>query len=193
MRSLWELQGKSKYIVPNYGNTQSKSCFLNTTVQGSTGSRQYSRRKFGCDLPTLCSDCIQHSFLKESGHQSQSQSATFKIKRERERKRAEAPYPQACTARKQGSYLKTLLSMPNKELKQVMMRERTVKIRSQRNILGSLGSLLIKNRIVRSPGEMEAVLLLPRGVPHAAISRCTEPVGWSSLRICLQECSHPLS
>lgn len=194
MRSIWKLQGKSKYVVPNYGNTQSsssKSCFLNTTMQGSTGSWQYSRRKFGCDLPTLCSDCIQHGFLKESGHQTQIQSATFNIKRERERKRAEALYPQARTARKQGSYLKTLLSMPNKELKLVMMREKIVKISSQRNILGSLGSLLIKNLIVRGPGEMEALLLLPRGVPYAAISRCTELVGWS-LWISLQECSHPL-
>lgn len=106
--------------------------------------------------------------------------------KKREGKRAEALYPQAHTARKQGSYLKMLFSMPNKALKLVMMKEKTVKIRSQRNILESLGSLLIKNPIVRGPGEMEARLLLPRGVPYAATSRCTEPVGWSSLWISLQ-------
>jgi len=64
-----------------------------------------------------------------------------------------------------------VFNKPNQELKLAMKRQTCVKTMSQMKALGILGSLLLKNHMVRCLSATEALLLLPRGARRAVLPK----------------------
>lgn len=92
-------------------------------------------------------------------------------KTQRQSKRAQCSLQTAHITRKLVSYLKILVfDKPNKELKFAMKMPRCIRTMSQMRALGPLGSLLLKNLMLRCRRAPEA-LLLPRGAAWAVLSK----------------------